>query len=215
MINYRLEREQLVDSLQRKGIRDKRVLEALRSLKRHNFVPSNMRARAYEDNPLPIGENQTISQPYMVAKMTELLELSGNEKVLEIGTGSGYQCALLAILAKKVFTVERITSLAQRAREQFSRLELGNVIQKVGDGSLGWPDFAPYDRIIVTAGSPSIPKKLTDQLADGGILIIPSGTRRIQDLKKITRQGDEIITSSEGACVFVPLVGSDGWTDND
>ncbi len=212
MINYRLEREQLVDGLYRRGIRDKRVLDALRQLKRHIFLPSNLRGRAYEDTPLPIGENQTISQPFMVAKMTELLELKGDEKVLEIGTGSGYQCALLAMLAKKVFTVERITTLAERSREIFAELELdGRIIQKVGDGSLGWPEFAPFDRIMVTAGAPHVPQKMVEQLGDGGILVVPSGTRRIQDLKKVIKKDNEVITSSEGGCVFVPLVGSEGW----
>ncbi|HEB84400.1 MAG TPA: protein-L-isoaspartate(D-aspartate) O-methyltransferase [Bacteroidetes bacterium] len=211
MINYRLAREEMVDTLARKGIRDERVLAAMREVKRHQFVSPNLRARAYEDTPLPIGEGQTISQPFMVAKMTELLSLKGEGKVLEIGTGSGYQTCILALLATKVFTVELITSLAAEAKKRFEKMGVTNIVQKVGDGTLGWREFAPYDRIIVTAGAPHVPGALLDQLAEGGVMVIPTGPRRVQDLKRIEKRGGKPLVTSEGGCVFVPLLGSDGW----
>lgn len=213
MINYQAAREELVLSLEKKGIRDPRVLTAIREIKRHLFVPNPLRHRAYEDSPLSIGEGQTISQPYMVARMTELLELAGEEKILEIGTGSGYQAAVLSRLAGKVFTVERIAALARDAEERFEKQGLGNIIQRVGDGSLGWRQFAPFDRIIVTAAAPEVPKSLSSQLADGGWMIVPTGPRRVQDLKKVRRVGDEFEITSHGGCVFVPLLGSDGWKE--
>lgn len=213
MINYQAAREELVLSLEQKGIRDPRVLAAFREVKRHLFVPNPLRHRAYEDSPLSIGEGQTISQPFMVARMTELMELTGEEKVLEIGTGSGYQAALLSRLASKVFTVERIASLARDAEERFEKQGLNNIIQRVGDGSLGWKQFMPFDRIIVTAAAPVVPKSLMNQLADGGWMVIPTGPRRVQDLKKVRRTGDEFEISSHGGCVFVPLIGSDGWKE--
>ncbi len=213
MVNYHLAREDMVEDLERKGIRDRLVLAAIRETKRHQFVPSNLRGRAYEDTPLSIGEEQTISQPYMVAKMTELLKLEGEEKVLELGTGSGYQTAVLSLLCEKIFTIERISSLAKTAKETFERLDITNVVQKVGDGSVGWSAFAPFDRIIVTAGAPEIPKRLIDQLADGGRIVIPTGPRRIQDLKLVEKDGDKVTVTTAGGCVFVPLIGSDGWKD--
>jgi protein-L-isoaspartate(D-aspartate) O-methyltransferase len=213
MVNYHLAREDMVEDLERKGIRDRLVLAAIRETRRHQFVPSNLRGRAYEDTPLSIGAEQTISQPYMVAKMTELLKLEGEEKVLELGTGSGYQTAVLSLLCDKIFTIERISSLAKTAKETFERLEIANVVQKVGDGSVGWSAFAPFDRIIVTAGAPEIPKRLLDQLADGGRMVIPTGPRRIQDLKLVEKDGDKITVTTAGGCVFVPLIGSDGWKD--
>jgi len=213
MINYQLAREELVEQLEQKGIQNPGVLMALREIKRHLFVPNNLRHRAYEDVPLAIGENQTISQPFMVAKMTEILELTGVERVLEIGTGSGYQAAVLSRLAEKVFTVERISTLAHQAEERFERMGLSNIMQRVGDGSLGWRQVGPFDRIIVTAAAPTIPKALTDQLTEGGRLVIPQGPRRVQDLKMVVRHGSELTVSSNGGCVFVPLIGSDGWTD--
>ncbi|MDP8206633.1 MAG: protein-L-isoaspartate(D-aspartate) O-methyltransferase [Candidatus Electryonea clarkiae] len=211
MINYQLAREELIETLQRKGIKDKRVLDTIREVKRHLFIPPNMRGRAYEDSPLPIGKAQTISQPYMVAWMTELLHLKGKEKVLEIGTGSGYQAAILAHLCAKVFTVERISELAKEARERFEKQGIDNIVQKVGDGTLGWREFEPYDCIIVTAGAPSIPNKLINQLIDGGRMVIPTGPRRIQDLKLVVKHKGEPLITSEGGCIFVPLLGSDGW----
>lgn len=213
MINYQLAREEMVETLERKGIEDLRVLAAVREIKRHLFVPNNLRHRAYEDSPLSIGEGQTISQPYMVARMTELLGLQGNEKVLEIGTGSGYQAAVLSRLAAKVFTVERISLLARQSEERFEKMGLTNIMQRVGDGSIGWKAVGPFDGIIVTAASPHIPKALTDQLTEGGRLVIPTGPRRVQDLKLIIREGGELNVTSHGGCVFVPLIGSDGWTD--
>lgn len=213
MINYHLAREDMVEHLERKGIRDPLVLAAMREIKRHQFVPSNLRGRAYEDTPLAIGEGQTISQPFMVARMTELLRLQGDEKVLEIGTGSGYQAMVLAKLSEKVFTVERITALAKIAKERFEKQDAFNIVQKVGDGTLGWAAFAPFDRIIVTAGAPEIPERLFAQLAEGGIMVIPTGPRRVQDLKIVTKQNGNMIVKSAGGCVFVPLLGTEGWRD--
>lgn len=213
MINYHLAREEMVELLERKGIRNNLVLAAMREVKRHMFVPANLRARAYEDCPLAIGEGQTISQPYMVARMTELLALKGTERVLEIGTGSGYQAAVLAKLAEKVFTVERHTALAKQSRERFEKLEITNIVQRVGDGSIGWQEFAPFDGIVVTAGAPDVPQRLVDQLAEGGRLVIPTGPRRVQDLKVVQKKDGKISITSAGGCVFVPLIGSDGWKD--
>jgi len=203
----------MVEVLERKGIKDQFVLAAMREIKRHQFVPANLRSRAYEDSPLAIGEEQTISQPYMVARMTELLELTHEEKVLEIGTGSGYQTAILSKLSEKVFTIERITLLAKNAKMMFEKQNFENVIQKVGDGSLGWRSFAPFDRIIVTAGTPEIPSSLTEQLAEGGKMVVPTGPRRVQDLKLVEKINGEIHVTSKGGCVFVPLIGSNGWKE--
>ncbi len=213
MMNFQLAREEMVDQIEEKGVSDPLVLAAMRETRRHEFVPRELQHRAYEDGPLAIGEGQTISQPYIVARMTELLEITGRDRVLEIGTGSGYQTAVLSKLAQKVFTIERITSLANRAKTIFEELELNNIVQKVGDGSMGWSEFAPYDAILVTAGAPAIPDRLVAQLADGGRLVIPTGPRRVQDLKKIVkREGEPLTTVSMGGCVFVPLIGSDGWS---
>ncbi len=211
MINYRLERESLVELMADKGVLDKRVLDAMRNVRRHEFVPPNLRSRAYEDVPLSIGEEQTISQPFMVARMTEILKLEGHERVLEIGTGSGYQAAILAQLAQKVFTVERITALAEEAKKKFTKLGYSNIIQRVGDGTLGWKEFAPFDVIMVTAGAPNVPSRLFDQLAEGGKLVIPIGPRRIQDLKLVMKINGRQKIYSEGGCVFVPLIGTEGW----
>jgi protein-L-isoaspartate(D-aspartate) O-methyltransferase len=197
--------------LRARGISDERVLEALRRVPRHLFVPAARRDRAYDDTPLPLGEGQTISQPYMVAWMTELLELEGREVVLEVGTGSGYQAAVLGVLAKKVYTIERIPQLADEARKILDQLGLDNIEIVVGDGSKGLKEHAPYDRILVTAGSPSVPQVLVEQLADGGRLIIPVGPASMQMLTVVTRHGSEIETHEVGGCVFVPLVGMYGW----
>lgn len=211
MINYTLKREELVETLKRKKISDERVLSTLRKIKRHHFVPNNLRALAYEDKPLSIGDGQTISQPYMVAWMTALLDVQEDHRVLEIGTGSGYQAVILAELAQKVFTVERLSSLAELAKKRFEQMGYTNIIQRVGDGTLGWKDFAPYDRIMVTAGAPHLPKKLLDQLAEGGKLVIPTGKRSVQDLKLVVKIDGKPMITGEGGCVFVPLIGSDGW----
>lgn len=194
-----------------RGISDQRVLDAFRKVPRHLFVPENMRDSAYDDCALPIGEGQTISQPYMVAIMTELLKLKGEEKVLEIGTGSGYQAAILAKLCKKVYTIERIETLSQRAEKILKELKYTNIEFIIGDGTQGYQEAEPYEGIIVTAGCPSIPNPLIDQLADGGRLVIPVGDIYPQVLTTVTKQGTEIFTEESIGCVFVPLVGKYGW----
>ena len=206
-----LRERMVVEQIEGRGIRDQRVLEAMRGLPRHLFVPPDLVLEAYQDNPLPIGSGQTISQPYMVALMTELLELRGGEKVLEVGTGSGYQAAILGKLARRVFSMEKHESLALRARERLEALGIGNVEVRVGDGSAGLPAEAPFDAVIVTAGAPSIPQPLTEQLADGGRLVIPVGSSGMQTLILVTRDGDDLRQEDRGGCVFVPLVGKHGW----
>lgn len=209
----RLREEMVARQLAPRRIRDQRVLSAFRQVPRHLFAPGADLREAYADHPLPIGEGQTISQPYMVALMTQCLELTGGEKVLEIGTGSGYQAAILSRLAAEVYTVERIASLAERTGELFRRLGYGNISIRVGDGTLGWPEFSPYDAIIVTAGSPGVPPPLVEQLADGGKLVIPAGSGYSQRLLVLERRGEKIIERDEGGCVFVPLVGEHGWKE--
>jgi len=195
-----------------RGVRDPRVIQSMLKVPRHLFVPEPYRAQAYEDYPLPIGHGQTISQPYMVAVMTELLELDGDEKVLEIGTGSGYQAAVLAELAKEVYTVERIPELLQRAMETINELGYTNVHFKLADGTLGWPEHAPFDRIIVTAAAPHIPQPLLDQLAAGGIIVIPVGGRYLQTLTKVRKHEDGTVSAEElFGCAFVPLIGEFGY----
>ena len=205
-------RQAMVDTqLIPRGISNQRVLAAFRKVPRHLFVPENMIASAYDDCALPIGEGQTISQPYMVAVMTELLGLTGNEKVLEVGTGSGYQAAILAELCKKVYSVERIEPLANHAEEIIKNLGYSNVEFIKGDGTQGYPEAGPYDGIIVTAGCPEIPKPLIDQLKDGGRLVIPVGNRYQQILTTVTKQGSKFSARESIACIFVPLVGKYGW----
>ena len=194
-----------------RGISDQRVLEAFRKVPRHEFVPEHVRASAYDDCALPIGEGQTISQPYMVAIMTEKLELKGEEKVLEIGTGSGYQAAILAELCKKVYTIERIDPLSKHTQEIAKKLGYSNIEFIVGDGTQGLSSTAPYDGIIVTAGSLSIPQPLVDQLRDGGRLVIPVGDIFQQILTRVTKHGPQIETEESIPCIFVPLVGKYGW----
>ncbi|MDP8248137.1 MAG: protein-L-isoaspartate(D-aspartate) O-methyltransferase [Candidatus Tritonobacter lacicola] len=207
---WRREREDMVArQLMARDIRNERVLEAFRAVPRHEFVPPDMRSGAYADHPLPIGSGQTISQPYMVALMTQCLELTGGERVLEIGTGSGYQAAILAVLAREVYTVERHESLAMRASPLLDVYP--NVHVKVGDGTEGWPEHAPYDGIIVTAGAPEAPPPLMDQLADGGRLVIPVGGSFSQTLMVFTRRGKRCDKRTVCGCVFVPLVGKHGW----
>lgn len=207
-------REKMVkDQLIRRGINDKRVLEAMRKVPRHLFVPQDVINEAYNDYPLPIGHGQTISQPYMVALMTEALELKGDEKTLEIGTGSGYQTAILAELCKEVYTIERIISLLDKAKKVLKKLGYKNIFFKAGDGTLGWPENRPYDAIIVTAGAPKIPQPLLDQLADKGRLVIPVGDRFSQELVKITKIKDDIIRENLGGCRFVDLIGIHGWKE--
>lgn len=206
----RMVSEQLVPG----GVHDSRVLEVMGAIPRHAFVSSGMEDQAYLDRPLPIGLGQTISQPLIVAMMTEALALGGTERVLEIGTGSGYQAAVLAELADLVYTVERMRDLSIRARKALYRLGYDNIRLRIGDGTLGWPEEAPFDRIIVTAGAPAIPETLMEQLGDGGRLIIPVGGQDIQQLDLITRQGDAFHTRSITACRFVKLVGTRGWKND-
>ncbi len=207
-------REEMVSrQLAPRRIRDERVLAAFREVPRHLFAPGASLGEAYADHPLPIGEGQTISQPYMVALMTQCLGLAGGEKVLEIGTGSGYQAAILSRLAAEVYTVERVAALAERTGELFQRLGYDNISIRVGDGTLGWKEFAPFDAIIVTAGSPGIPPPLVEQLAEGGRLVIPAGGGYSQRLLVLERRGEKVIERDEGGCVFVPLIGEYGWKE--
>jgi len=201
------------EQLVRRGITDARVLDAMRKIPRHVFIEEALRDRAYGDHPLPIGEGQTISQPYMVAAMTQLLELEGTEKVLEIGTGSGYQTAILATLARRVCSVERLPALATRARRVLEELGSTNVIVKTGDGSFGWPDEAPFDRVLVTAGAPQVPAPLFQQLAEGGRLVVPVGEPQGQTLFLVEKVDGRMRTSTDCGCVFVKLVGKYGWEE--
>lgn len=215
-MNFEILRKRMVqDQIISRGITDRRVIEAMLKVPRHIFVQEAMAAQAYSDSPLPIGEKQTISQPYMVALMTELLNLTGSEKVLEIGTGSGYQAAILATLAERVCTVERIRQLALRARKCLDSLKLFNVKLRINDGEgspVGWEEEAPFDAIMVTAGAPYVPDILVDQLAPGGRLVIPVGNEFEQRLLKIVKQDDGTIESVPSVgCRFVPLVGKQGW----
>ncbi|GAB4543200.1 MAG: protein-L-isoaspartate(D-aspartate) O-methyltransferase [Thermodesulfovibrionia bacterium] len=199
------------EQLRARGIRDERVLKAMESVPRHLFVSEDIRDKAYDDCALPIGEGQTISQPYMVAIMTELLELKGKESVLEIGTGSGYQSAVLSLLCSEVYTVERIESLAIKARELLKRLGYKNVNVFISDGTQGLPEYAPFDAIIVTAGAPEIPAVYIEQLKINGRLVIPVGSRFSQTLYQIKKTPSGIVTRSSTPCIFVPLVGRYGW----
>jgi len=201
------------EQLVRRGITDARVLDAMRRISRHVFVEEALRDRAYGDHPLPIGEGQTISQPYMVAAMTQLLKLEGTEKVLEIGTGSGYQTAILAALARRVCSVERLPALAARARRVLEELGSTNVIIKTGDGSFGWPDEAPFDRVLVTAGAPQVPAPLFQQLAEGGRLVVPVGELQGQTLFLVEKVDGRMRTSTDCGCVFVKLIGKYGWEE--
>lgn len=195
-----------------RGIKDKKVLDAMLKVPRHLFVGEAQRMSAYEDHPLPIGEGQTISQPFMVAWMTEALELKGEESILEIGTGSGYQTAILGELASRVYSVERVPSLTGKARKFLDSQGYRNVLVKLSDGTLGWEEYAPYDRILVTAGSPSVPGPLLEQLAPGGILVIPVGGNSVQELLRIRKREDGSTSQEKmGGCVFVRLVGKHGW----
>jgi protein-L-isoaspartate(D-aspartate) O-methyltransferase len=204
-------RARLVETLQKKGIRDLAVLRAIRMVPRHLFVPESVRHRAYDDAALPIGSSQTISQPWVQARYLELLALGGRERVLEIGTGSGYQTALLAMLCDAVFSVERIGGLAQRAREALAAAGVRNVTVLVGDGTLGWRPFAPYDAILVAAASPEIPGPLVEQLAPGGRMVIPLGDRANQTLTLVRREGDQLRTTTVADVRFVPLLGEFGF----
>jgi len=206
-VRLKMVEEQLIS----RGIKDPRVIAAMKKIPRHLFVEEALQNQAYSDHPLPIGEKQTISQPYMVALMTEALELKGTEKVLEIGAGSGYQTAVLAELAQKVFSIERIRPLAIKARKLLFELGYFNVEIKIFDGTYGWAEESPFDAIIVTAGSPEIPQPLLDQLAVGGRLVIPTGDAYVQDLIRLRKKEDGVHKEDLGGCRFVKLIGKYGW----
>jgi protein-L-isoaspartate(D-aspartate) O-methyltransferase len=195
-------------------IKDKRVLEAMAKIPREKFVPPEVRHLAYDDSPLPIGLEQTISQPFIVAMMTQALELTGTEKVLEVGTGSGYQTAILAELAHRVISVERLPALAESATKVLQSLGYRNIEVHLSEQRLGWPAQAPYDAILVTAGAPKVPSELLSQLAIGGRMVIPVGTRYMQELSKITRTRDRNMVQNLGGCRFVSLIGDGAWQDS-
>lgn len=214
MINYEKERGRMVDEqIVSRGVKDARVLAVMRKIPRHEFLPEGIRGMAYNDSALPLGEGQTMSQPYMVALMTESLGLKGTERVLEIGTGSGYQAAVLAELCQKVYTVERIKTIADKARVTLDRLGYKSVAIKVYDGTYGWKEMAPFEAIIVTAGSPDIPAPLVEQLKEGGRMSIPVGDRYGQRLITVVKTAEGITTEQSIPCVFVPLIGNHGWKE--
>jgi len=196
-----------------RGISDPRVLKAMEEIPRHQFVDEALQREAYQDNPLPIGDGQTISQPYMVALMTELLELRGEERVLEIGTGSGYQAAVLSKLCARVYTVERFPRLSETAKRVLKSCGIENVKYRVGDGTKGWPSEAPFDAIIVTAGAPKVPDALVDQLVEGGRLVIPVGDRFSQTLKRVIKTRTRTRAENSTGCRFVDLIGVHGWSE--
>ena len=213
-MKFKRKREKMVNTqIEGRGIYDYRVLEAMRKVPRHLFVGEALQDQAYGDFPLPIGEGQTISQPYIVAEMTQALELTKDDRVLEIGTGSGYQTAILAELAFRVYTIERVRGLFIRARKLLDQLGYHNVIAKCSDGTLGWPDESPFDAIIVTAGAPEVQEKLVQQLIIGGRTVIPVGDRFSQTLLKIRRDEDGVHTNDLGGCRFVKLIGEHGWRE--
>ena len=212
--DYRLAREKMVkNQIIPRGVTDPGVLEAMGKIQRHLFVEEALIGEAYNDHPLPVGYKQTISQPYIVALMTEALELTGKEKTLEIGPGSGYQTAILAELSKTVYTIERIEPLLEKSKMLLKNLGYTNIFFKAFDGTLGWDAFAPYDAIIVTAGAPKIPEPLLDQLAEGGRMVIPIGNRYGQDLIKVTRMNNVFKERNLGGCRFVDLIGAHGWEE--
>jgi protein-L-isoaspartate(D-aspartate) O-methyltransferase len=212
-MDYSIARRRMVDQqIVARGIKDQRVLDALLKVPRHLFVEVGLQAHAYSDTSLPIGEKQTISQPYMVAAMTAALELTGNERILEIGTGSGYQTAILSHLANRIYSIERISSLAGRARRLLDQLGMSNVNIKVGDGTIGWKDQAPFDGILVAAGAPDVPEKYLDQLAIGGKLVLPVGDQDQQILIRIVKlENGSFRREQLMGCRFVPLIGVHGW----
>ncbi len=212
MHDYEIARARMVkEQVIKRGITDSPSLRAMRLVPRHLFVDPAFLPRAYSDHPLPIGYDQTISQPYIVALMSQELALTGSEKVLEIGTGSGYQATILAVIGCSVYTIERIPELSERAAEVIRSLGLKNVFFRVGDGSLGWKEKAPFDRIIVTAGAPAVPELLLEQLAPQGRIVIPVGGRAAQQLLIVIRDGNSIEKRYVAGCSFVPLIGEMGW----
>jgi len=207
-------RSQLVHHLRATGeVTDERVLDAIGAVPRERFIDARQAHEAYSDEPLPIGSDQTISQPLVVALMTEALHVAAGDHVLEIGTGSGYQAAVLQELGAKVTTIERIPKLATRAAERLLELEYNDIDVHIGDGSKGWPEGSPYDGIIVTAGAPSVPKSLLEQLADGGRLVAPIGPAQAQELLQVSRSGSRFRTERLGPVAFVPLIGAEGWPE--
>jgi len=212
-MDMRRSRERMVrEQIEARGVSSPAVLAAMAKVPRHHFVQEALHAQAYADNPVPIGHGQTISQPYIVALMSQMLEISPGMRVLEIGTGSGYQAAVLAELGAEVYTVERIKELHLEARKRLTRMRYASIRLKLDDGTMGWPEQAPFDRIIVTAGGPYVPQPLLDQLGDPGLLIMPVGrSRRDQDLVLMRREGGELSEERRGGVVFVDLVGAHGW----
>ena len=212
--DFRIARERMVkNQLVARGIKDERVLQVMGKIPRHLFIEEALAGEAYNDHPVLIGEKQTISQPYIVAVMTEALELKGDENTLEIGAGSGYQTAILAELSRRVYTIERIESLLVNARNILAQLGYDNILFKVFDGTMGWKEYAPFDTIMVTAGAPGVPEPLVDQLVDNGRMIIPIGDRYSQELIKIVRRGKSLEQKNLGGCRFVNLIGIHGWQD--
>jgi protein-L-isoaspartate(D-aspartate) O-methyltransferase len=210
---FAAQRHQLIDVLRERGVHDPDVLHAVDAVPRHLFLPDAVRHRAYEDAPVPIGFNQTASQPSLQAFSIQLLEVGPDDTVLEVGTGSGYQTALLARVAERVFSVERVRELSIRARTTLDALRISNVVLLVGDGSIGWRKYAPFDVIIVSAGAPEVPQALIDQLADGGRMLVPVGTLQSQELVLVRRRGEEIEQETVSACTFVPLLGRFAWPE--
>lgn len=211
--NFSAEREEMVmEQLEARGVKDKRVLAAFRKVRRDKFIPSAHKAESYQDHPVPIGSGQTISQPYIVALMTECLRVKETDRILEVGTGSGYQTAILAELCWQVYSIERFSSLTEKAKEVLAGLGYGNISLKVGDGSCGWEEYAPYNGIIVTAGAPSVPDPLKDQLGVGGRLVVPTGGSFSQVLVVIEKEEQGLKQREICGCVFVPLVGKYGWS---
>jgi protein-L-isoaspartate(D-aspartate) O-methyltransferase len=207
----RLREEMVASQIEARGITDPRVLDAMRRVPRHLFVSEALRDQAYGDFPLPIGEQQTISQPYIVAEMTQALQLRPEDRVLELGTGSGYQAAVLAEIAYRVYTIERIYALYAKARKMFDALQYHNIVTRYADGTFGWEDECPFDAVIVTAGAPRIPSVLVNQLALGGRLVLPVGDQHSQKLVKVVREEKGVRTTDLGGCRFVKLVGEHGW----
>ena len=210
-LDVAVQRERMVELLASRGIQDPRVLAAMRKVQRHLFVKEHLRSRAYGDHPLPIGGGQTISQPWVVARMTELLEVGPQHSVLEIGTGSGYQTAVLAQLARRVYSLERVPELAHQAIQRMRELGIANVKIQVFDGTVGWSEVAPFDRILVTAGAPKVPEPLLDQLAPGGLLLVPEGTLALQRLVVYKKSAKGVRRKEWEDVAFVPLLGRHGW----
>lgn len=212
-LNPKIAAERLIRKLRENGITDEKVLDAFRKVRRHEFVDGAMYAQAYDDNALPIGFGQTISQPSIVALMTQILELKRDEKILEIGTGSGFQTAILSQFSRRVYTIERHRELGDAARKRLRAMGYANIVFKIGDGTGGWPQHAPFDKIIVTAGAPVVPQILSDQIAVGGKMLIPTGDRQHQELLIYNKDSSGITCKSIANVVFVPLIGEHGWEE--